>query len=86
MATRSAKSAKMAGRVKKSLYRPENEAVWASFRQLRKAAKLSQAESGQRLGPMFRPPKPGGASGWMRSRFESGARRPGPICGSGWRS
>ena len=50
MATRSAKSAQTAGRAKKSLYRPENEAVWASFRQLRKAAKLSQGEFGQRLG------------------------------------
>lgn len=50
MAIQSAKSAKTAGRVKKSLYRPENEAVWASFRQLRKAAKLSQVEFGQRLG------------------------------------
>ena len=34
----------------KSLYRPENEAVWASFRQLRKAAQFSQEEFGQRLG------------------------------------
>jgi transcriptional regulator with XRE-family HTH domain len=50
MATRSAKSAQTAGRAKKSLYRPENEAVWASFRQMRKAAKLSQGEFGQRLG------------------------------------
>ena len=50
MATRSAKSAKTVGRIQKSLYRPENEAVWASFRQLRKSASLSQEEFGQRLG------------------------------------
>lgn len=50
MANRTAKSAQATDRARKSLYRPENEAVWASFRQLRKAARLSQAEFGQRLG------------------------------------
>lgn len=37
-------------RGRKSLYRPENKAVWASFRQLRLAAKLSQEDFGNRLG------------------------------------
>lgn len=34
----------------KSLYRPENEAVWASFRQLRVSSKQSQEEFGAKLG------------------------------------
>lgn len=41
---------KPAPRRKKSLYRPENEAVWASFRALRVAAKMTQEQFGERLG------------------------------------